>query len=447
MVSRFLRCSLLAFVLAVLGVVPALAATLDADEQAFVTLINTYRQQNGLVPLKISDRLQAAAEWMSLDMAQKNYFNHTDSLGRDPFQRMTAFGYAYSTYKGENIAAGHGTATETFDQWKNSAGHNANMLNGNYRVMGIGRAYVAGSTYRYYWTNDFGGYDDSGTPLADTTAPTVSLTAPANGATVSGTLTVQASAGDNVGVSRVTLTVDNGSTQTDSATPYAFTLNTTTLANGSHTLTATAYDAAGNSRAASIMVLVDNAPADTVAPLVTITAPASGATVSGRLRIAAAITDNVGVKLVAYRIDGGARVYDGAAPYEYYLDTAVLVAGTHIIEVTAWDPAGNSGRAQSTFTVQRDAIAPTISITSPVDGATVGGAGNLAVRVTASDNVAVTKVVFQVDGGSTLTDGAAPWELWLNGATLATGTHTIAATAYDAAGNTAWGQVTFTVAR
>lgn len=139
---------------------PAVAA-LDSEEQAVVNLINTYRQQNGLNPLQISTTLDAAAEWMSTDMATKNYFSHTDSLGRDPFQRMAAFGYGYNAYKGENIAAGYGTASQTFAQWRNSAGHNQNMLNPNYKVMGIARVYNAASTYKWYWTNDFGGYVDS----------------------------------------------------------------------------------------------------------------------------------------------------------------------------------------------------------------------------------------------------------------------------------------------
>jgi len=134
------------------------AASLDREELAFVSLINSYRRQHGVQPLKISDKLDAAAAWMSADMAGKNYFSHTDSLGRNPFQRMAAFGYTYNTYKGENIAAGNGTASGIFTQWKQSAEHNANMLNPHYKVMGIARAYNNDSKYRWYWTNDFGGY-------------------------------------------------------------------------------------------------------------------------------------------------------------------------------------------------------------------------------------------------------------------------------------------------
>lgn len=155
--------------------------TLDAEEQAFLTLINNYRQQNGLSPLQASVSLTNAAKWMSADMAAKNYFSHTDSLGRDPFVRMASFGYNYNAYKGENIAAGYSDAANTFNQWKNSAGHNANMLNANYKVIGIGRVANTASTYRYYWTTDFGGYVDqvispTGNP---TPTPTPTPTPPA----------------------------------------------------------------------------------------------------------------------------------------------------------------------------------------------------------------------------------------------------------------------------
>jgi uncharacterized protein YkwD len=154
------------------------ATTLTADEQAFANLINSYRQANGLGTLSIDPSLEDAARWMSQDMGAKNYFSHTDSLGRDPFQRMVAFGYNYNTWEGENIAAGYSTAQAVFDAWKASAGHNANMLNPNYKVMGIAMVYTAGSSYGWYWTNDFGGFVPNPSPPQQQT-PTVTPTAAA----------------------------------------------------------------------------------------------------------------------------------------------------------------------------------------------------------------------------------------------------------------------------
>jgi regulation of enolase protein 1 (concanavalin A-like superfamily) len=85
----------------------------------------------------------------------------------------------------------------------------------------------------------------------DTTAPTVSITAPADGADVSGTVSVAAGAADDVGVAKVGFYVDGALAATDFAAPFEFAWNTTTVADGVHTLVARAYDAAGNERTSS----------------------------------------------------------------------------------------------------------------------------------------------------------------------------------------------------
>lgn len=143
--------------------------SLDTEEQAVLRLINEYRAQNGLNSLRISIALTRAADWMSADMAARNYFNHTDSQGRDPFVRMTAFGYNYGGYRGENIAAGYSDAARTFNLWRNSPSHNAAMLNANFNVIGISRANNQSSTYKWYWTTDFGGFVDATFEIGVTT--------------------------------------------------------------------------------------------------------------------------------------------------------------------------------------------------------------------------------------------------------------------------------------
>lgn len=93
----------------------------------------------------------------------------------------------------------------------------------------------------------------SATTLADTTAPTVSLSAPRNGATVSGaSVTISATASDNVAVAGVQFAVDGVSVGTEDATaPFSIIWNSTTVANGAHSMTAIARDAAGNSTTSS----------------------------------------------------------------------------------------------------------------------------------------------------------------------------------------------------
>jgi uncharacterized protein YkwD len=135
-------------------------ATLDTEERAFLALINNHRLQNGLQPLAASYSLTRASAWKSTDVGVNRYFGHSDFLGRTWDQRIRDCGYLYNTWLGENIAAGVQTAQQAFDIWKNSAGHNANMLGANYTAIGIGRAYAQGSPFGWYWTTAFGGYDD-----------------------------------------------------------------------------------------------------------------------------------------------------------------------------------------------------------------------------------------------------------------------------------------------
>jgi uncharacterized protein YkwD len=136
-----------------------LAEGLDVEELAFFRKINEYRAANGLAPLQVSVALTRAADYHSVDMATKNYFSHTSQDGTTFGDRVKRY-YSYNTYYAENIAAGNATGLSTFEQWRTSAGHNANMLSANYKVIGIARAYSSTSTYKWYWTTDFGGYVD-----------------------------------------------------------------------------------------------------------------------------------------------------------------------------------------------------------------------------------------------------------------------------------------------
>ncbi len=128
----------------------------EPEECAFLTLINQYRVDNGLSALTISKTLSAAAEDHSIDMGKNNYFSHTLADGTTWSQNIANHGYPSNTSRAENIAAGRESAAGVFDQWKNSPGHNANMLSSTYKAIGIGRAQKSGSRYTWYWTNTFG---------------------------------------------------------------------------------------------------------------------------------------------------------------------------------------------------------------------------------------------------------------------------------------------------
>ena len=102
---------------------------------------------------------------------------------------------------------------------------------------------------------------DDAAPVPDTQAPSTSITAPSSGATVSGTTSVNASATDNVGVTKVEFYLDNVLQTSDTSAPYSWGWNTTTASNGSHALSSKAYDAAGNIGSSStVNVTVSNGP-------------------------------------------------------------------------------------------------------------------------------------------------------------------------------------------
>lgn len=93
----------------------------------------------------------------------------------------------------------------------------------------------------------------------DPTPPTVAITSPSDQAAVSGTINVTANASDNVGVTRVDFYVDSTLQLSDTSAPYLLVLDTTTLSDGQHTLTAIAYDGAGNQAQSVVTITVKNA--------------------------------------------------------------------------------------------------------------------------------------------------------------------------------------------
>ena len=155
------------------------------------------------------------------------------------------------------------------------------------------------ANWSYSWTPDTAGAisvlsraaDDSGNLGAatsitvnvssnpDTTPPTVSVTSPANNATVVGSIPVTADATDNFGVVGVQFRLNGANLGLeDTAAPYEITWNTLTSANGTYALTATARDAAGNQSTSPAVNVTINNPIDTTPPTVVTVSPADGAT-------------------------------------------------------------------------------------------------------------------------------------------------------------------------
>ncbi|MGN6164078.1 MAG: Ig-like domain-containing protein [Flavisolibacter sp.] len=176
-------------------------------------------------------------------------------------------------------------------------------------------------------------------PGTDATPPSVSITSPVNGVAVSGTISIQVVASDNIGVASVNLTIDGVSIKTLTAAPYNFTW---TVSTGTHTVTATAKDAAGNSSSNSISVSQNKVSADITAPSVSITSPANGATVSGTVSVTVSASDNTAVSAVSLSVDGTAIGTLTVSPYKFSWDASTTADGTHTLTASAKDAAGNS---------------------------------------------------------------------------------------------------------
>jgi hypothetical protein len=186
---------------------------------------------------------------------------------------------------------------------------------------------------------------------ADTTPPTVSLTTPINGATLSGSVTTSATASDNVVVSKVSFYVDNVLYANVPNSPYTTTLNTKNYSNGSHVIKATAFDGQNNQTSSTATVTFSNV-IDTTPPTISITSPASGTKVRNTVKIYVNATDNVGVTKVELYVDGSLTKASSTAPFTTNWDPRSATTGNHTIYCKAYDAAGNTTNSASIILVK-----------------------------------------------------------------------------------------------
>jgi len=198
-----------------------------------------------------------------------------------------------------------------------------------------------------------------------TTPPTVAMTSPGDGASVSGTVTLQASAaaGGSAAVTSVQFLLDGqplGNPVTSAPYTLTWTVGSTPL--GNHTLSARVTDSSRNvATATPITVTVvsggGGGGSDTTPPTVSITNPTQNQTVSATTPLAANASDNVAVASVQFLVDGqkvGSPVT--SSPYAINWDTTTVSSGTHVVSAQATDTSGNVGSSQQvTVTVQNPA--------------------------------------------------------------------------------------------
>lgn len=128
------------------------ALRLSKDEQAVLDLVNEERQKAGLTPLRPSALLFRAARDHAANMASQDRLAH-ELDGKGPGERLQELGYRSFGW-GENVAGGQRTPREAMESWLASEGHRANILNADFRELGVGLA--PGPNGGRYWTQVFG---------------------------------------------------------------------------------------------------------------------------------------------------------------------------------------------------------------------------------------------------------------------------------------------------
>lgn len=349
--------------------------------------------------------------------------------------------------------------------WGQGQGNVANgLLGGNPQFVGSG---AGGLAYRIQGTSpardagvaipgitdgsvgnpDIGAYEYGGdawiagyTPVAvapvSNTPPVVTLTAPANNATINqGTvINLTANATDNGSVAKVEFYDGNTKIGEDITSPYSFAWNGASA--GSHSLTARATDnqnATTTSAVVTITVTGTNTP-----PTISITAPANNAqfAAGATVTITATAADANGAISKVEFFDGAAKLgEDTSSPYSFAWNN--VAAGSHALTAKATDnqnAATTSAAVTVTVTAAPSNAAPTVSIASPVNNSQLTTGSNVTITATASDaNGTVSKVEF-FNGATKLgEDTSAPYTFaWNN---IATGTHRLTAKATDNQGS------------
>ena len=284
------------------------------------------------------------------------------------------------------------------------------------------------------------------------TAPSVSLTSPTAGqAFASGAaVTLAATASDPGGaVVRVEFRVDGNLVNSNTSSPYSF--SAAGLANGSHTVTATAVDNGSPALSTATAARTFTIGSGNTAPAVTLTSPtanqafAAGAAVP----LAATASDSGGsVVRVEFRVDGTLVNSDTSSPYSF--SATGLANGSHTVTATAVDngsPALSTVSTAVAFTVGSGNTAPTVLLTSPTAGQAFAAGAAIPLAATAADSGGtVIRVEFRIDGALVGTDTTSPFTFSATG--VAAGSHSAVATVFDNGSpslSTASTAVTFTV--
>jgi peptidoglycan/xylan/chitin deacetylase (PgdA/CDA1 family) len=276
-------------------------------------------------------------------------------------------------------------------------------------------------------------YTVSNSVPLDTTAPTVTITSPSDASTINGSVTLSAAATDDDAVNQVLFYVNGAQVGATSATPYQDTWDSTTVPDGTVTVTAFALDASGNvGTSAPVTLTVNNRSVDTTPPSSSIACNNTTCATSWYINpvsITLSASDiGSGVDKIVYTTDGtDPSVMNGTV---YSAPFGVTVSTT--VKYRAYDIAGNAEAINPTA-LKVDTVGPSAAISSPANGATVTGTTYIVAGV--SDNVSIARVWFYLDGKALGSRIVTPYQWKWDTTTTTKGSHTLYIVAIDQAGN------------
>lgn len=188
-------------------------------------------------------------------------------------------------------------------------------------------------------------------PAVDVSAPTVVITSPTDGSAVSGQAALTVSATDDTGVAKVELYLNGALIGTDTGAPFTFILDSSKYANGSYSVEARGYDAAGNSASATSSIWINN-QADVTAPVAGFVSPSDGSSLASvkSATVTVSGSDDVAVSRMELYIDNILKASSSTGTLTYRWNLQKVSSGQHALVVKAFDAAGNQGGAAITVT-------------------------------------------------------------------------------------------------
>ena len=150
--KKFFSTALVALLIMISTAATVEAITRDQAAEEILHLVNVERRKAGVPALKLSRELYRPAMIRAREIVKS--FSHTRPNGL-PFSSVF-YGITYKTV-GENLAAGQTSCEMVVQQWMDSPGHRANILNKKFKFLGVAYLYDSKGHYKHYWVQEFKG--------------------------------------------------------------------------------------------------------------------------------------------------------------------------------------------------------------------------------------------------------------------------------------------------